>query len=160
MRRAVWQKSLHSYYYPFIAKYIVVLIIVVILSTFVALLSSIIILIKKTKLLFSFKKINYTCKMWHSSFDRFKLFEITWFDYFRCYLSTHIAQKLLKCSSGAPNPPRFFVIQKWQDQMFLRNTFLTLPQDSNPIFNRRSNLLRKIVLRTYLGQGCYGSRIH
>ena len=65
--------------------------------------------------------------------------------------TTHIAQKVLKYSSGAPNPPRFFLIQKCQDQKFLRNTFLTLPQDSNPIFIRRSNLLRKIVLRMYLG---------
>ena len=27
-------------------------------------------------------------------------------------IKPHIAQKLLKCSSGAPNPPRFFLIQK------------------------------------------------
>ena len=64
---------------------------------------------------------------------------------------THIAQKLLKCFSGTPNLPRFLLILKWQDQKFLRKTLWLLPEDSNHIFIRRSNLLSKTFLRTCLG---------
>ena len=66
-------------------------------------------------------------------------------------IGSHIAQMLLRFSSGAPSHPRFLLILKWQDEKFLRKTFWTLPRDSNPIFIRRINLLRKTVPRTYLG---------
>ena len=67
------------------------------------------------------------------------------------FIVTHIAQKFLKCSSGPPNHPWFLLILKWQGLKFLSKTLWLLPEDSNPIFIRRSYLLSKTFLRTSLG---------